>query len=62
MDEDEESNEQPPKYGFWESWGISFKKNQFTADIYMGIIIFIGVLICGGVLLLETLVSWLSNG
>jgi len=61
MDEDEENNEQPPKYGFWKSWVISFKKGQFTYDRWLVLLGLIGVLICGGAMLLMTLVSWLTN-
>ena len=59
MDEGEENNEQPPKYGFWKSWVISFKKGEVGLDQIFILILSVAVVIFGGLMLLMTLANWL---
>ena len=59
MDEDDENNEQPPKYGYWKSWVISFKNGEVGPDqIFILIVSAVGGLAVV-LMLLMTLANWL---
>ena len=57
MDEGEENNEQPPKYGFWKSWVISFKKEEVGPDQILILI----VSVVGGLVVVLMLLMKLAN-